>query len=198
MNILAVGAHPDDFEFGCFGSLLLHYKRGDKIFGLTLSKGSRGGNESDRENESIQSAKMIDMNLSFGDFEDGKIMNDVDVISFIEDYVNANDIDVIYTPSINDRHQDHRNVGLSVLVAGRKANEIYAFETISCTNDFHPTMFVNVTSTMSQKNTAISEHKSQMHRVYMNNVDIVNKYRAFKVGKSDDFFESFEVVKRVI
>jgi len=31
MNIMAIGAHPDDIEFGCSGTLIKHKERGDKV-----------------------------------------------------------------------------------------------------------------------------------------------------------------------
>ena len=34
MNILAIGAHGDDIELGCGGSLAKHAAQGDKIFRL--------------------------------------------------------------------------------------------------------------------------------------------------------------------
>ena len=36
MNILAVGAHPDDIELGCYGAIAKHYNSGDKIFGAII------------------------------------------------------------------------------------------------------------------------------------------------------------------
>ena len=31
MNVMAIGAHPDDIEFGCSGTLIKHKERGDKV-----------------------------------------------------------------------------------------------------------------------------------------------------------------------
>ena len=38
-RVLAIGAHPDDVEIGCGGTLLDHRMRGDRITILTLSRG---------------------------------------------------------------------------------------------------------------------------------------------------------------
>lgn len=197
MRVLAVGAHPDDFECGCFGTLALHNVNGDDIYGLTLTKGGKGGNPETRHKESIEGAKMVDMDLSFGDFEDGMISHDIRTIAFIENFIKKINPEVVYTTSIHERHQDHLNVALAMLVAGRNVNQVYAFETISTTNEFDPRLYVNVTSMMDLKQEAINLHKSQSHRMYMENSQLVNKYRALKIGKTEDFYEPFEVVKLV-
>ena len=31
MNVMAIGAHPDDIEFGCSGTLVKHHKKGDMV-----------------------------------------------------------------------------------------------------------------------------------------------------------------------
>ena len=45
MNILAIGAHPDDIEFGCGGTLLKYANAGHNVYLLVLSYGSFGGDE---------------------------------------------------------------------------------------------------------------------------------------------------------
>ena len=37
-NILAIGAHPDDIEFGCFGTLKKHKDQGDNVTLLVKNK----------------------------------------------------------------------------------------------------------------------------------------------------------------
>ena len=197
MNILAIGAHPDDLEIGCFGTLIKHKNSGDNIFGLILTRGERGGNPSKRMDEALKSSQIIHMKLEFGDFKDGFVQNYIEVISCIEKIVVSKKIDIIYCPSIHERHQDHRNTGLCVLVAGRKSVEVYAFETISCTNDFNPTMFVDITSNMDTKISCLENHKSQEHKLYIQNHGVFNRYRALKVDKPDRFFEAFEVIKLI-
>jgi N-acetylglucosamine malate deacetylase 1 len=50
MNILALGAHPDDVEFLCAGTLLQYKAQGHKIFIALTTSGNQGSNEhSDRE-----------------------------------------------------------------------------------------------------------------------------------------------------
>lgn len=43
MNILAIGAHPDDIEIGCGGTLIKYTDRGHKVFFLVVTGGGQGG-----------------------------------------------------------------------------------------------------------------------------------------------------------
>ncbi|HOX28715.1 MAG TPA: PIG-L family deacetylase, partial [bacterium] len=43
MNVLAIGAHPDDIEFGCGGSLIKLREQGHRIFMLVMTCGECGG-----------------------------------------------------------------------------------------------------------------------------------------------------------
>ncbi len=40
MNVLAIGAHFDDLELGCGGTLIKHVKRGDNVTMLVVTKSS--------------------------------------------------------------------------------------------------------------------------------------------------------------
>ena len=44
MNILAVGAHPDDIEFGCAHALIQEVRKGNHVKVLVLSRGEAGSN----------------------------------------------------------------------------------------------------------------------------------------------------------
>jgi LmbE family N-acetylglucosaminyl deacetylase len=196
-NVLAIGAHPDDLELGCFGVLELHKRIGDKIFGLIITCGEKGGDPSQRRDEAKSSASVIDMDLAFGEYEDGYVPHDISLVSMIENFIVGHDIDIVYATSVHDRHQVVFDVGLAVLVAGRKAKEVYAYETISCTNDFHPTLYIDITKSMDVKRKCLEKHESQDHRTYIKNYESFNKYRSLKIDKPEKYHEVFEVIKIV-
>jgi LmbE family N-acetylglucosaminyl deacetylase len=70
MNILAVGAHPDDIEFGCAHVLIKEARKGNRIRMLVLSRGEAGSNGTpeSREAESREAAKKIGAAIEFLDF----------------------------------------------------------------------------------------------------------------------------------
>jgi len=61
MNILAIGAHPDDIEFGCAPVLIKEARRGNLVKLLVLSRGEAGssGTPESREQESRNAARII-------------------------------------------------------------------------------------------------------------------------------------------
>ena len=70
MNLLAVGAHPDDIEFGCAHVLIQEARRGHRVKLLVLSRGeaSSNGTPESREAESRAAAKLMGAELEFLDF----------------------------------------------------------------------------------------------------------------------------------
>jgi bacillithiol biosynthesis deacetylase BshB1 len=69
-QILAIGAHPDDVEFGCAAILIKEIKKGSAVKLLVLSRGEAGtgGTPELREKESREAAKMIGAEIEFLDF----------------------------------------------------------------------------------------------------------------------------------
>lgn len=70
MNILAVGPHPDDIEFGCAPILLKESRAGNQVHLLILSRGEAGsaGTPEVREQESRKAAQLMGASAAFLDF----------------------------------------------------------------------------------------------------------------------------------
>ena len=70
MNILAIGAHPDDIEFGCAHVLIQEARKGNRVKLLVLSKGeaASNGTPESREAEARAAAKLIGAEIEFLDF----------------------------------------------------------------------------------------------------------------------------------
>ena len=196
MNVLALAAHPDDFEIGCFGTLALHIMNGDTVFGLILTGGECGGDAEKRRQESVDACGLIHINVYFASFPDGKLKDDIDTITFIDNFIKEHKIDVMYSPSIHERHQDHRNLGYAMATASRFVKEAYYFETTS-SDGFSPQLFVDISKTIDLKNDAIKKHITQDNKCYMDptQLEMIAQGRGFKLGKSNIPFEAFEVVK---
>ena len=197
MNILAVGAHPDDIELGCSGTLLNYKENGNRIFLLVITNGENGGKQELRVREAEKAAEIIDADIKILDFHDGAIKDDIHLIKTIEDYVKSKNIDVMFTHSKNDRHQDHRNIASACQIAMRFVNECYSYETPVTPNNFLPTMFVDITKNFEKKMSCVNSHITQEIRYYVknNSVTNMNSFRALNAGFPDRKFEAFEVNK---
>jgi len=70
MNILAIGPHPDDIEFGCGGALIRYAEKGHNIYLLVLTNGGIGGNGQVRKKEQEEAAEIYEGQTDFlGQFQ---------------------------------------------------------------------------------------------------------------------------------
>jgi LmbE family N-acetylglucosaminyl deacetylase len=163
-RVLAIGAHPDDVEIGCGGTLAKHKGRGDELMILTLSKGTKGGDTAVREQEARRAANLLGATLELNDFPDTQILDDVATIDAIQTVIRDFRPTHIYTHSPHDAHQDHRSVFAATLSASRGVKNVYSYQSPSSTVDFRPNHFVDVTQHIDSKIAALSAHESQVSR----------------------------------
>jgi len=110
LDILAIGAHPDDVELGCAATLAKEISLGKKVGILDLTRGELGtrGSAEIRDKEATAAAKILGVstreNLAFAD---GFFVNDkkhqLEVIKMIRKY----QPEIILCNAIDDRHIDH-------------------------------------------------------------------------------------------
>lgn len=197
-SILAIGAHPDDVEIGCGGTLKKHHDKGDKLTILTLTKGAQGGNKTERERESKNAASSLGANLIMNDLEDTNLSNGGDTISSITKAIEISQPDVIYTHSLNDTHQDHRATHYATLVAARRIEHIYAYLAPSGTIDFHPRYFEHVEDYLDDKMNAINCFTSQTitsNRPYLKRSIIESTAQYWGRFSNYGKVEPFEVIR---
>lgn len=160
-SVLAIGAHPDDVEIGCAGTLLAHKAAGDTVSILTMSHGTSGGTEDLRTHEAAEAARIIGARLFLRDLEDTRIPEGNPTIGLIEEVITESQPTVIYTHSLHDVHQDHRNTYRAVMVAARRVERVYCFQSPSATVDFRATFFVPIDEHLRGKLDSIRAYVSQ-------------------------------------
>lgn len=110
LDILAFGAHPDDVELGCAGTILKEISLGKKVGVVDLTRGELGtrGSADIRDQEADAAGKILGIsvreNLSF---RDGFFVNDekhqLEIIKMIRKY----QPEIVLCNAIDDRHIDH-------------------------------------------------------------------------------------------
>ena len=152
-RILAVGAHPDDIELGCGGTLRLHTIRGDQVYYVIASFGERSGDKNRRKIETIAAANFMGVNkVYFLDLPDTMIMHNGTTVSLLDKCLEKINPDIIYVHSPRDYHQDHSNIAKSVLSASRKMrNSVFLYESPSTTIEFKPTLYVDISDVIEFK-----------------------------------------------
>jgi len=197
-TILVIGAHPDDIELGCGGTVRVASKLGKKVIAVFMSKGEHSGNPEIRPKESTAALTMLGAKeVHFGDFPDTEIPCSSKAIDFLEAFYIAHKPETILTHTVNDIHQDHRQVGWASISAFRNAPQLLAYETPRVTPSFSPTYFVDISDCVDDKWTALKCHLSQKTKRYITYESMVNlaSFRGSQV--SLPAAEAFEVVRYV-
>lgn len=195
-SVLAIGAHPDDVEIGAAGTLLASKAAGSMVSILTLSHGARGGAEQLRVKESAEAARIIGAQLFLRDLEDTRIPEGRPAIGMVEEAIVETNPTVIYTHSLHDLHQDHRNTHHAVMVAARRVERIYCFQSPSATVDFRPTLFVPIDDYLGRKLDAIGAFTSQAAiRDYLEPELITATARYWSRFGGGAHAEAFEVIR---
>jgi LmbE family N-acetylglucosaminyl deacetylase len=193
-SALAIGAHPDDVEFGCFGSLQRFAQR----HVLVLTTGESGGPAQLRSEEASQAASVIKATVKILDMPD-TALNVADAIPAIREAVELIQPDVVFTTSTHEGHQDHANLGSAVRSALRHfEGMILAYVTPSATEAFAPTAFFRLTGEeFDLKLRAIEAHKTQLDRPYLSQraIEAYGRYWATRSGTEAEWCEPFEVVR---
>ncbi|MBR5900608.1 MAG: PIG-L family deacetylase [Clostridia bacterium] len=190
MRILAIGAHPDDIEIACSGTLAKCVQRGDTVIVCHVSSGNLGHIvippeelKVIRANEAKKAGSLAGIEVIWGGFDDLEIYSDntlsrdkiVDVIR----YANP---DLIITHDPDDYMPDHTAVSKLVfdasftatlpnyvtstnnpqkVITPAKLVPIYYMDTLAGVN-FNPTEFVDVTDTIDLKIKMLNCHESQV------------------------------------
>ncbi len=174
MNILAIGAHPDDIEIGCGATLHKYAQKGNNIYTLIMTDGSMGGDTSIRRAEQEQSNKIIGVKKVFwGGYKDTELPLDKELISKIENVIDEVQPSFIFVNYFEDTHQDHRHLARATISATRYIKNVLFFE-VPTTHDFMPSIFVNVTSELEKKTQALLAHQSQVMKTNIGMLSIVD------------------------
>ncbi len=179
MKVLAIGAHPDDIEVGCAGTLMKYSKDGHEIFLLIITEGHKGGDAKLRKEEQYKAAEVLKpkevMWAGYKDTELSPNMNEL--IHDIETVLNKIQPDFTFTNFGDDTHQDHRALSRATVSATRYIKNVIFYETPT-TLDFSPTVFVDIKETIEQKVAMLLAHKSQVMKTNIEGLSIVDAARS--------------------
>jgi LmbE family N-acetylglucosaminyl deacetylase len=184
MTILAVGAHPDDVEFQCAGTLAKYRQRGDEVFIAISTNGETGSSNLPnleiariREQEARRSASVIGAELIWLGYQDEFLYENHEVrLRYIELVRQVRpDVIITHDPQ-DDYHPDHLTTGqllwntrvmaaaVNIPTATRaweKIPDLYFMDTVGGIN-FRPQDYVDITSTIDVKRQMLSRHQSQI------------------------------------
>ncbi len=196
-KILAIGAHPDDIELGCGGTLKKHILEKDEVFILIASLGEKSGNSVVRKKEALSSTELMGANkVFFLNLPDTMIKHDGVTVGLLDKYVSEIEPHIIYVHSMKDYHQDHVAISVSALSASRHMkNSVFYYESPSTTIEFKPTAYNDITNVFNCKLACIKQYTSQRKKDYMEKESIIGlaKSRGSVIGVK--YAEAFEVAR---
>jgi LmbE family N-acetylglucosaminyl deacetylase len=183
MRVLAVGAHPDDLEILCGGTLARFVAEGHHVIMAHACWGDKGHGEIPheqvagiRDQEARAAAQVIGAEPVVLGFPDCELyVNEQSTVRFV-DMIRVAKPDLIITHHPNDYHSDHNAVTKLVLDASFSATlpyyvtdepphpiapPIFFMETLVGLN-FTPDEYVDISTTIEIKKQAMSKHVSQI------------------------------------
>lgn len=110
VDILAIGAHPDDVELGCGGTLAKLISEGKKVAIIDLTQGELGtrGTKETRKEEAEEAAKILGISARENlKMKDGFINNSEEYQMRIVKMIRKYQPEIVFANAIDDRHPDH-------------------------------------------------------------------------------------------
>lgn len=209
MKILAIGAHLDDIEIACGGTLAKAVKNGHDVKALIMSRSGYTNKEGNvqRSDESAVKEGTAALNtlgitdIEIKDFPTKDVQFSSDVVEAIDVSMSNFDPDVIFTHHPFDTHQAHIGVSQSSIAAARRRNTIFFYEPITPSGRsyvaFKPQLYVDISSTIDIKIDSLRCHESEYNKFggedWIMGVYSRCGFRGYEIGTK--FAEAFEVLR---
>jgi bacillithiol biosynthesis deacetylase BshB1 len=179
LDVLAIGAHPDDVELGCGGTVALLARQGRRVGILHLTRGERGtrGTAEERLAEAEKAAAALGVaDLAFLDTGDGGLRTGPAEEDALIEVLRTWRPELVLGPSPGDRHPDHgraqRLVEAACFYSGLAnrgapppapaAHRPAAFFSYMQHDPFEPSFIVDVSATWEAKRQALRAYRSQL------------------------------------
>ena len=208
MNILAVGAHFDDIELACSGTLIKHVQNKDKVFMLVITDSSYQNpdgkeirNKDIALSEGKKAAGIIGAELICLDYKTFMVPFDDFLGKEILSYIEKLKIDMIYSHWVNDIHRDHIYAGKTTLMAGRHVPRFLMYRSNYYDTDvqFRGNFYSDISNVIEKKIEVIKAHKSELERNRYRWLEFFlnqNQNDGQKIGVQ--YAECFEVIRYLI
>lgn len=185
INVVVIGAHPDDCDIDAGGTAILFAREGHNVHFVSLTNGDAGHHEKGggalakiRRAEAQEAGKRFGVEYIVLDNHDGELMptleNRLDVIRLIRKWK----ADVVIGPRPNDYHPDHRNTAILLQdaafmvtvpnvasdVPALKKNPVFLYseDRFQKPYPFQPDIVVDISDVFDHKIYALAAHESQM------------------------------------
>ena len=202
VNVLAIGAHPDDVEYGCGGTLTLYAQRGHHVSLFVATDGALGGDAGVRRHEQEDSKVVMGVHRVFwGDYRDTEVPYNRELIGRIESVIRQVQPTMIFVNAPDDTHQDHRNLAQATVSATRYVPNFLFYE-VPSTQSFTPNCYTNIDKVLDRKLAGLEAHRSQVTKTNIEDMTILELARScanFRgIQARVKYAEAFESVRLLL
>lgn len=201
MNIVAIGAHPDDLEIFAYGFLAAAFARGDQLYLAVATDGAAGGRNPGPELAAQRAAEAKAGLAELGtptllDLPDGKLANAPDACERITNFIRGTAPDLVITHAAEDYHPDHRALSSLVSDAVGFICPILFCDTLMGVG-FTPDYYIDISDHFLAKQEAIMAHHSQDPLRFASASTIMNRFRAAQCNAPDGHYaEAYRIANR--
>lgn len=184
LNIIVIGAHPDDADVSSGGTAIKFVQLGHRVLFVSLTNGDAGHYSIGggvlakiRKAETEDAGKRFGVTYKVLDNHDGELMPDLRVRLEVIRLIREWNADIVIGPRPNDYHPDHRNTAIIIqdaaymvivpnIVADTpplKENPVFLYtqDNFQKPYPFQPDIAVDISDVYKQKIYGLSAHRSQ-------------------------------------
>ena len=209
MKIMAIGAHLDDIEIACGGTLAKAIAAGHQVKALIMSKSGYTNKEGGVQRsddvaveEGVQALRTLGItDIEILDFPTKDIPFRSDVVNAIDVSMAKYNPDIVFTHHPFDTHQAHEGVSKATIAAARRKNTVFFYEPITPSGrsyvPFKPSLYVDIEATLDKKIESLKCHKSEYNKFgaedWIEGVRCRCGFRGYEIGKK--YAEAFEILR---
>jgi bacillithiol biosynthesis deacetylase BshB1 len=175
LDILVFGAHPDDVELGCGGTIIKEVQKGKKVGIIDLTRGELGtrGTAESRDEETNKATDIMGVAIRKNmNFKDGFFKDDEEHKIALVQKIRKYRPEIVITNAISDRHPDHPRSsqitidacflsGLEKIETGQEIWRPKAIYHYIQFNNIVPDIVVDISEQMDLKLEAVKAYKTQ-------------------------------------
>lgn len=195
LKVVVVGAHPDDPESSCGGTMARYADEGQEVVALYLTRGEAGiaGKSAEeaartRSAEAQRACAILKARAIFAGQIDGKTEVNQRRYNDFNSLITAEQPDVLFAPWPIDSHRDHRAASLLAYDAWERAGRRFEFYYTEVdlgeqTKNFQPTQYVDIGNVVARKRQACFAHASQdPESFYTRYHELMQRMRGLEYG----------------
>ena len=195
LRVVCVGAHPDDPESGCAGTLARYAQAGHRVTVVYLTRGERGipgkSNEQAAEirtREAEAACQLVGTKPVFAGQTDGATEVSPARIAEMQKLLAAEEPDLLFAHWPIDTHPDHQAASVLTIrayFAMAQRTQLYFFEVNSGSQSegFAPNTYVDISAVLETKKAALFAHTSQDGReIWRKHHEAIAEFRGREAG----------------